>query len=162
MSQYKIERWDAVLFGNSVSQVPMIYIKPDLAFKEFIQSNANAVVCEISGTGMIYDGKQIPGIADNSGFVPNCRPNFSEQTGYYVVTLWSDWYGYPEPGKLGSVVFKGLNVPANQPEKVAVGKKPKKSRALAQTTGMKSTRILVIAVALLVILLLIWLVSRKK
>ncbi len=105
MSQYKIERWDVVMFGNSSTRVPMIYIKPDLSFLKFVRENHFAVVCEISGTGTVYDGKKIPGIMDKSCYIPNGRPNFFDKNGYYVVTLWSNWYGYPVPGKEGLVKF---------------------------------------------------------
>ena len=103
MSEYKIERWDVVMFNNSLTKVPMIYIKPDLTFLEFARNNNFAVACEISGTETVYDGKIIPGVVDKSYNVPNCRPNFYEKTGFYVITLWANWYGYPEPGKL--VIF---------------------------------------------------------
>lgn len=109
MSLYKIHRWDVVMFGNSSTRVPMIYVKPDLTFLDFIRSNNYTVMCEINGTGTIYDGKQIPGVVDKSSFIPNCRPNFYEKTGYYVITLWSNWYGYPNPNNLGFVKFSGLN-----------------------------------------------------
>jgi hypothetical protein len=66
-------------------------------------------MCEIEGTGTVYDGKKIPGVVDKSCFVPNCRPNFFDKTGYYVITLHASWYGYPEPHKLGSVSFAGIN-----------------------------------------------------
>jgi hypothetical protein len=113
MSKYQIHRWDVVMFGNSNSKIPMIYVKPDITFLDFIRKNDYAVVCEIEGTGTIYDGKQIPGIVDKSSYVPNCRPNFFEQTGYYVVTLWSNWYGYPNVDMNGEVKFLGLKEPDN-------------------------------------------------
>jgi len=109
MSKYEIKRWDVVMFDNSITKVPMIYVKPDLTFLEFIKSNNYAVMCEIEGTGTVYDGKKIPGVVDKSCFVPNCRPNFFDKTGYYVITLHASWYGYPEPHKLGLVSFAGIN-----------------------------------------------------
>lgn len=161
MSSYEIKRWDPVLFGNSVSQVPMIYIEPDLAFKEFIQANANSVICEISGTGTIYDGKQIPGVVDNSCFVPNCRPNFCDQTGLYVITLWADWYEYPQPDKLGYVVFKGMKVsPAENPNSVPTINQDQ--RDISDSHGMKTRRILAVCGTLVLLLVLIWLVAKRK
>ena len=111
MSNYQIMRWDVITAGNSNNKVPMIYIKPDTTFLEFIRANNFSVMCEISGTGIQYDGKQIPGVVDKSCFVPNCRPNFCEKTGWYVITLWSNWYGYPNIGKEGVVKFFGLEKP---------------------------------------------------
>lgn len=113
MSSYKIERWDVVMFGNSTTRVPMIYIKPDIAFLEFVKDNKFSVVCEISGTGTEYDNKEIPGVVDKSCNVPNCRTNFCEKTGYYIISLWANWYGYPDPDKLGIVKFSGLNASEN-------------------------------------------------
>ena len=111
MTSYKIYRWDVVLFGNSNTKVPMIYIKPDLELLEFIKANSYTVACNINDTGTIYDGKTIPGVVDVSCNVPNCRPNFCAKTGLYVITLWANWYGYPEPDKLGNVNFSGMKLP---------------------------------------------------
>ena len=123
MSKYKIMRWDVVTAGNSNNKIPMIYIEPDITFLEFIRANSFAVVCLISDTDTKYDGKKIPGVVDKSCFTPNCRPNFCEKTGWYVISLWSNWYGYPNVGKEGSVQFYGLEKPdknvkdtENQPE----------------------------------------------
>ena len=109
MSEYKIYRWDVVISGNSNQQVPMIYIKPDLTFLEFIRKNNFTVVCKINGTATLYDGKIINGIVATSADTPSCRPNFFEKTGFYVVKLTANWYGYPHPDNLGNVKFIGLN-----------------------------------------------------
>lgn len=111
MTSYKIYRWDVVLFGNSNTKVPMIYIKPDLELLEFIEANSYVIACTINDTGTIYDGKTIPGIVNVSCNVPNCRPNFCAKTGLYVITLQAGWYGYPEPDKLGNVNFSGMKLP---------------------------------------------------
>ena len=108
MKQYPIKRWDGVMFGNSITKIPMIYIEPDLDFLELARDNHYAIMCNISGTDTIYDGKQIPGIVDKSSYVPNCRPNYYEKTGYYVITLAGTWNGYPYPNKLGTVTFGGV------------------------------------------------------
>lgn len=111
MTSYKIHRWDVVLFGNSNTKVPMIYIKPDLELLEFIKANSYVVACTINDTGTIYDGKTIPGIVNVSCNVPNCRPNFCAKTGLYVITLQAMWYGYPDPNTLGNVNFSGMILP---------------------------------------------------
>jgi hypothetical protein len=106
MSEYKIERWDVILLDNH--RVPVIYIKPDLEFVEFIRKNDYNIVAEINHTGTVYDMKKINAIVDQSAYNLNCRPNFFTDTGYYVITLNSSWNGYPKPDKLGTVVFYGL------------------------------------------------------
>jgi hypothetical protein len=108
MSNYKIHRWDVVMSGSSNVQAPMIYLEPDTTFMQFARENNFAVVCTISGTGTVYDGKQIPGVVSQSADVPSCRPNFYAKTGLYVVRLWANWYGYPHPDNLGMVAFSGL------------------------------------------------------
>ena len=123
MSEYQIMRWDVIITGNSNNKVPMIYIKPDITFLEFARANSFAVLCEINGTDTQYDGKQIPGVVDKSCFTPNCRPNFCEKTGWYVITLWSNWYGYPNVGKEGTVKFSGLEKPVENSEKQQAKKK---------------------------------------
>lgn len=107
MTEYKIERFDVVMFRNSITKVPLIYIKPDSEFLEFVKKNHNAVECEINNTGTIYDGKKIPGVVDKSSNVPSRRDNFFNDTGLYVVSLWADWYGYPEHSSNGKVKFFG-------------------------------------------------------
>lgn len=109
---YAIQRWDGVIgkYPLPDQKSPMIYIKPDLAFIEFARVNKNAVMCTIQGTDTVYDGRQIPGIVEKSSHYPSCRPNFYEATGLYVITLWSNWYGYPPStdATLGQVTFHGL------------------------------------------------------
>lgn len=102
---YPIEQWDVVMLGNNNIKTPMISIKPDSAFLELAKDNSYVLLCEISGTGTLYDGKKIPGVVDKSCFVPNCRPNFCKKTGWYVITLWANWYGYPNVGMNGTVTF---------------------------------------------------------
>jgi len=163
MNSYPINRWDVVMFGNSTTRVPMIYIKPDIAFKEFIKKNSYAVMCEISGTDTVYDNKQIPGVADTSCVIPNCRPNFCEATGLYVITLWSNWYGYPSPDKPGFVKFIGMK---DSDENVASGvmqfKKKHKKHKKSETKKSMNMRMIVLVLAILCILFLVIASFRKK
>lgn len=106
MSEYKIERWDVILVNDH--RIPVIYIKPDLEFVEFIRQNKFSVIAKINHTGMVYDMKMIDATVDQSSYNLNCRPNFFTDTGYYVITLNSSWNGYPKPNNLGTVVFYGL------------------------------------------------------
>ena len=106
MSDYQILMWDVILVNNH--RTPIIYIKPDLAFIEFIRKNDYRVVVVINGTGMVYDGQKIVGDVNLSSMVPNCRPNFFAETGLYVITLHSSWNGYPTETNLGNAKFFSL------------------------------------------------------
>ena len=109
----KIYRWDAVMTAKNDLPAPMLYIKPTLKFLEFVENNDYRILLTISGTNTIYDGKTIWGIVDKSSNTPNCRPNFYKQTGFYVVTLESYWYGYPNVGNEGEMI---INTPQVYPE----------------------------------------------
>ena len=111
--KFKIYRWDAVMTAKNDLPAPMVYIKPTLKFLEFIENNNYRILLSISGTNTIYDGKTMWGIVDKSSNTPNCRPNFYKQTGYYVVTLESFWYGYPNVGNEGERI---INTPQVYPE----------------------------------------------
>ena len=113
MTSYPIARWD-VITQNNVTMKPIIYIVPDLPLIEFLNTNNYMVTCQISGTNTIYDNRKIIGVVDKSCNIPNCRPNFCEKTGMYIVTLEANWYGYPNRDTLGQVVFMGLKNPVNQ------------------------------------------------
>ena len=108
-NQYKILRWDAIIQGNSITQFPIIYISPDIPLLEYLKANDFMVMVRIQGTGTIYDNKFIAGVVNKSCDVPNCRPNFWEETGSYIVQLMCVFNGYPSCDSLGSVSFKGLD-----------------------------------------------------
>ena len=101
MSKYEIQRWDAVLAPNGLNKLPMIYIKPDLPFLEFIKSNDYVVFVKIQDTNSNYDNKEILGIVNKASFMPN----FFEETSIYVVNLKCVWIGYPP--NLGTATFLG-------------------------------------------------------
>ena len=61
------------------------------------------ILCEISGTDTCYDGQMIVGIVNKSSNMPNCRPNFYNKSGLYVITLQTTWVDYPKFEKLGTV-----------------------------------------------------------
>ena len=92
---YKIYRWDGVIFGNREYPTPVIYIKPDNDLLEFSRTNNNALLINISGSGSVYDNKNITGVMAKSLNIPNCRPVFFKETGLYVIVLNSIWFGYP-------------------------------------------------------------------
>jgi len=112
MTTYEIKRWDVIMFGDSNSKTPMIYIVPDMYFLEFAKVNEFSLFCEISGTNSPYDNLIVPVVINKSSNVPNCRPNFFAETNTYVVTLKMNWGGYP--CKLGQVKFFGYKDPVPQ------------------------------------------------
>ncbi len=102
MKEYKIERWDAILYNNQ--RYPLIYITPDRELKEFLDDNNYFIKVEIKGTHN-YSGRLMKAKVNLSSNYPNCRPNYYEMTGQYVLLLNIGWSGYPEVGKLGFVKF---------------------------------------------------------
>lgn len=126
MPKYNIQRWDAVmtrsseLTGGNEYPVPMIYIKPDQQFIQYAKENDYQVRVTITGTGTVYDDKPILAVIDSSGYFPDFRPNFYNQTGYFVLTLFTQWDGYPNTGN-GSVLIQGLH----GPDKLTVPKETK-------------------------------------
>lgn len=111
MPKYEIMRWDTVIPKDNTFPYPMIYIKPDKDFLDYIKENNYLFLVSISDTGMQYDSTPVLGMADASGFMPNFRPNFFNDTGYYVIVLFTNWLGYPENN--GTVEIKGTKGPDN-------------------------------------------------
>jgi hypothetical protein len=111
MPEYEIMRWDAVIPKDNNLPYPMVYIKPDKYFPEFIAENKNMFLLSISGTNTDYDKIPIVGMADSSGYFPNFRPNFFNDTGYYVITLFANWLGYPPNN--GKIKLQGTQGPDN-------------------------------------------------
>jgi hypothetical protein len=101
MTQYKIYRWDARLLGEKI--YPEIYIRPDEDLLEFFKNNNSATITKISNSSSVYDNQEIPAIVTT---IEPTRPNYFEKSGYYVIVLNSNWYGYPD--NLGNAVFSGL------------------------------------------------------
>jgi hypothetical protein len=173
MTNYSIKRWDVVMFNNSITKVPMIYIKPDIAFLKFVRENSFAVMVTVNGTGTIYDGKQIPGVVDKSCYVPNCRPNYFEKTGYYIVTLYADWYGYPHPEQLGTATFNGLKQDTSDEDILIKSNKnilkstPSTSSSTSSSTpsstkkGMNTLEILAVLALLSLLIVIIILIARR-
>lgn len=158
-ASYDILRFDAVMFDNSITKTPMIYIKPDLAFLDFVAQNNNQVLVVINDSDSIYDNKEIIGVVDSSCNIPSCRPNFFNKTGYYVITLYSNWYGYPK--KLGKVSFKGLKVSS----KVETYNKPKRQVQFNLEPEMQSKTYIIIytvIAAIILILLCVFLYKCEK
>ena len=107
---YNIERFDVILQGDT--KYPIIYIKPDIKFLSLVESNFYQVYVCLHNTNTTYDNYWIKGIVSKSCDIPNCRPNYYECTGYYVITLQCPWYGYPSPCSLGQVSFLTCQEPS--------------------------------------------------
>lgn len=105
MPNYKIERWDSVIPSGNTFPMPMIYIKPDDTFSEYVVNNNYNFFLTISGTNSLYDGNVI-GMINNSANYPNNRVNFYNKTGYYTITLFGNWNGYPPEN--GEVLIQGV------------------------------------------------------
>lgn len=109
MPKYEIQRWNPILLEGNNEPFPMIYIKPDDNFFDYIKENNYLFLVTISDTNSVYDNKEIIALADMSAFFPNYRPNFFNETGFYVLTLFSSWNGYPSSN--GTILIQGLKGP---------------------------------------------------
>ncbi len=103
---YKILQWVAVMGPNNAVQAAC-FIKPDINFLEFSRRNNYELICHISGTNTRFDGRMVRGYVNNSSHMPNCRPNFGEATGFYIVTLDMILDEYPMYDSLGFLSFYG-------------------------------------------------------
>jgi hypothetical protein len=106
--------WNPINVDGYENPQASVYIKPTLELLElFNRAVQNRVLILVDGTGSCYDGKKIFATIDKSSDVPNCRQNFFNCTGLYVITLDHIWYGYPlEKGHiqfLDGVVDKLIN-----------------------------------------------------
>lgn len=89
MSEFKIERWDAVIPPGRTFPYPIIYIKPDQEFPFFAKSNNYLTTVVISDTGLQYDGTPIMGYISPGSEINQGLPNM------YNITLLCDFLGYP-------------------------------------------------------------------
>lgn len=105
MPTYNLERWDSVIPIGKNYAYPMVYFKPDDEFLSYAEKNNFLIKCTISGTSSSYDTNSVLGVIDQSGNFPNNRPNFFKDTNYYVITLLTDWVGYPPSN--GSIFIQG-------------------------------------------------------
>lgn len=92
---FEIKRWDAVISAENSAPKPLVYIEPTFDFLNFIKRSDNFVKVAISKTGSEYDDKVYYALVDKSAFLPSCRPNFYNKTGWYTLTLNCFWNGYP-------------------------------------------------------------------
>lgn len=148
---YPIKRWDAMLFKNSITKMPVVYLEPDDNFMKYI-SKKDGEFCVIRGTGMAYDKNPTTGFIRPSSVVPSNRQNFYDETGYYTITLTLPWLGYPDGDKLGIIMFdivENLN-------DVLLPEKPSKIEEIGSSPEPKfqnKIKLLLISVVLIVIVI---------
>lgn len=111
MPTYEIQQWNSVIPKSPPGSeennfpMPMIYIKADKWFENYATKNNYMVLINIEGSDSQYDNHPTIAVIDNSGYYPNYRPRFFNDTHYYVLTLACGWLGYPR--KNGRVIMKG-------------------------------------------------------
>lgn len=119
MPSYDIKEWQAILLPSSTFAYPMIYIKPDDAFAQYAKENDYSVLVKIQNTNSKYDLQPFIALVDTGATFPNYRPNFYNQTGYYILTLvGANWLGYPPQN--GTVFVQG----SEGPDKLAIASPP--------------------------------------
>jgi hypothetical protein len=95
--------WNPINDGCGVLKAS-VYVKPSLDMLRFFnRSVLHRGVVRVTGTGSCYDGPDRFATIDKSADVPNCRQNFFNGTGLYVITLDTKWQGYPM--KNGTIEF---------------------------------------------------------
>jgi hypothetical protein len=167
MPEYEIQRWDPVLPKGNNEPYPMVYIKPDADFFDYIKENNYLFLVTISGSDSQYD-TQIMALADMSAFFPNYRPNFFNETGFYVLTLFSSWNGYPP--KNGKILIQGLKgpdsvIPKERPFTAPVPLEwfePKKSSENNKNNSLTFNELGCIILVILIICILVYVFSRKN
>jgi hypothetical protein len=158
MTEYKIERWDALSLGDPTGIRPAVYITPDVRFLDFIKNQQYKVKCLIRGTGLEYDNKVVFGTVDRSSDVPNCRPNYYDKTGQYIITLHAPWIEYPRSDALGTISFPDMEVLMGP-----LAKSKMRSINSNQSSGFSAGEIVVIILVVLGFLVLLsWVGSPDK
>ena len=96
-TEHPITRWDGVTYADHATPRPMLYLVPTLEFLDIAERNNYIVRVDIRGANQ-YD-KEHQGVIYSSSNMPNCRQNFSNITGEYVIVLENtSWLGYPHGG----------------------------------------------------------------
>lgn len=165
MTSYNIERWDVIQYGTNY-YFPIIYFKPDKDLIRFFKDNNNAVIANITDSKSMYDNKQIAGVINSlEDNIPTTRPNLFEKTGYYIMTLYCEWLGYPIYGSLGKVTFSGFNKAENVNTVNDIIKQIKQNEDKRDNSDKKGKEFKVVVtyfVVIAVILFVILLVSKMS
>ena len=143
MTEYKIERWDGIMYGNNLRPMAMIYIKADIFFMEFLKENNNKIGVIINGNNIYNNHKNIP----INGFVNKPLPHFFNKTNEMCITLTNcEFKGYPElyeGGENGKCFIVGLkgntkyNDILHEKEKTPIPKLLKKKKQLLEKYKFK-------------------------
>lgn len=73
-----------------------VFIKPTLKMLQFFNRSVfHRGVVRVLESNSCYDGPNRFATIDKSSDIPNCRQNFYNATGLYVITLDKEWQGYP-------------------------------------------------------------------
>jgi hypothetical protein len=168
MPKYKIDRWNSVIPPGNINPFPMIYVTPDKNFADYAEENNYTVIVNIEGTGKIYDGKSMVGIIDSSAYFPSYRPNFYNEKGYFVITLYSQWRGYPTQDN-GYVIIKGLkgedklqipeSIPYEAPKPVTEMYTPPES---CKSCSMSNEQLMYVLMGLLIFFCVLIYIATKK
>jgi hypothetical protein len=167
MPEYEIMRWDAVIPKNNTFPYPMVYIKPDKNFLSYATENKFMFLLSISDTGMDYDKREVIGMVDSSGYFPDYRPYFFNETGYYVIILFTNWIGYPlKNGKIKIQGVKGQdNIGTPPPRKFEVPVPMEFYKELPLTTSegkLSSAQLSWMGVSVVVVFCVLVAVAMKK
>jgi hypothetical protein len=151
---YTIKRWDVMLFQNSITKTPVVYIEPDKKFLKYISKN-NGVLCTISGTDMAYDQNSTVGFIRQSSTTPSPRQNFYNETGYYTIILTLPWLGYPNENKLGMINFDVIDEESKNNTLLPL--QPSQGEQLGINTKAKSIDMVkfLIAIAILIAIIIL-------
>jgi hypothetical protein len=103
MTTYEIRRWDPIIVKNNTHPYPMVYIDSSPELERLVSTNNNSFMGIVSGTGSIYDGREIVATVYPSPNVPNS----------YSVVLYAEWYAYPD--MLGVITLKTLSEVQSEP-----------------------------------------------
>lgn len=105
MPEYEIKSWNAIIPKEANYPLPSVYIKPDKNFADYAKENNYTVLITVKDTNSKYDTASVLAVIDSSGYYPDYRPNFYNKTGYFILTLLSEWIGYPP--KNGKITIRG-------------------------------------------------------
>jgi hypothetical protein len=166
MDQYKILRWDAVTIGPK--KTPVIYIKPDSKLLEHASRNNNELNILISETRTEYDNHELTAKLEKSNVISHNECDYFGRTGNYVLSLPSHWYGYPHPSNLGTLtIIDGMNdnikktyYEDTSPKTIREERYKKVEKY--KNNGMVTPCLLNICLGIGVILLIIYLVGKKR
>lgn len=91
---FNIERWDSVILPTNVFPFPVVYIKPTNEFKKYVDVVKQVIICSLS-PNTFYNDKEYIGVVYSADKFPSYRPQFYNDTNYYVIVLLTFWKGYP-------------------------------------------------------------------